>query len=187
MRLLSVLIAFLSLSSSAFSESAPANPASTADVSRTPLAESPLGKTVITSDRLDVINTEKGNQFIFSGTVVIQGEDFIAECDRMEVRTDSEKENDFGAIAMIEATGGVTIRQGDRVATAGRALIHPQSDEVILEDQPSVRDGRGTVSGYRMILHGEDRKISVEPGPDGQQPRVELPSLESIRKKDNDE
>jgi lipopolysaccharide export system protein LptA len=147
----------------------------------------PHEKTVITSDQLDVINTEKGNQFIFSGSVKIAGSDFIALCDRMEVRTDSSEENDFGAISVINAIGNVTIRQGDRIATAGKAVIYPEINEVILEDQPTVRDGRGTVSGYRMILHGADRKITVERGPDGEQPRVELPTLESIRDASSDE
>ncbi len=144
-------------------------------------------KTSITSDSLEVINTEKGNRFIFSGSVAIQGEDFLATCDRMEVKTDSTGADDFGAIALIEATGEVTIRQGSRVATAGKALIYPQEDEVVLEDGPKVADGRGTVTGYRMILHGKDRKITVEPGPDGVQPRVELPSLRSIRNEEDNE
>ncbi|MBC2600841.1 LptA/OstA family protein [Puniceicoccus vermicola] len=189
MRLFLVLIPLLSFSPTLFSNTAATEPVPSANESESVEATSAAAaqKTVITSDRLDVINTEKGNQFIFSGSVVIHGEDFIAECDRMEVRTDSSGKNDFGAISVIEATGNVVIQQGDRIASAGRALIHPTSDEVILEDNPKVKDGRGAVSGYRMILHGADRKISVEPGPDGEQPRVELPSLESIRDISNDE
>tara|TARA_R100000027_G_scaffold8954_1_gene6478 strand:- start:46729 stop:47292 length:564 start_codon:yes stop_codon:yes gene_type:complete len=145
------------------------------------------GKTVITSNRLEVINTEEGNRFIFEGDVVITGEDFTANCERMEVRTDSKGKDDFGAISVIEATGNVTVQQQSRIATAGRVLIHPEKDELILEDNPVVRDENGTVSGYRMILHGENRTISVEPGPEGQQPRVELPSIESIRESSENE
>ncbi|MEM0965176.1 MAG: LptA/OstA family protein [Verrucomicrobiota bacterium] len=137
--------------------------------------------TVISSDRLEVINTDEGNLFIFDGSVSIVGADFTAKCDRMEVRTNSEGEDDFGAIAVIEAIGNVQIQQGIRIATAGKAIIYPQSDEVFLEESPQVRDENGTISGYRMTLHGEDRRISIEPGPDGSRTQVELPSLEVIR------
>lgn len=152
-----------------------------------PAALSGDGKTVITSNRLEVINTEEGNRFIFDGDVQIQGDDFTANCDRMEVRTDSQGEDDFGSISVIEANGSVIVKQQGRTATAGRVLIHPGKDEVILEQNPVVRDENGTVSGYRMILHGTNRTISVEPGPDGEQPRVELPSIDSIREHSENE
>ena len=141
----------------------------------------PTEKTVIQSDRLDVINTDEGNRFIFFGSVHIEGQDFTATCDRIEVRTDAGGADDFGAIAYIEATGNVVILQEGRKATAGKALIYPQEDKVVLEDGPVVSDERGKVSGYRMVLQGENRKITIERGPDGEQPRVELPSLESIK------
>jgi len=138
--------------------------------------------TVIQSDHLEVIGGETGNRFIFSGSVRIDGMDFVATCERLEVRTTSEptEEGDdtgFGAIDLVEATGSVRIRQDTREATAGKALIYPAEDRVVLEDDPVVRDAKGTVRGYRMILFGKTQKITVEPGPGGQRPTVELPSL----------
>lgn len=146
----------------------------------------PEGKTVIESDRLEVIGADDGNTFVFSGAVRIAGEDFTATCDRMEVRTVAVAEGDsadaagFGAISVVEATGSVRIVQGDREATAGRALIFPAENRVVLEDNPVVRDAGGVVRGHRMILFGEDRRITVEPGPAGERPSVELPSLENL-------
>lgn len=177
-----LLLAFLLMVPSLAAEN-PASPSPLSKGSSEEASSTAEAKTVITSDRLDVINTDEGNRFIFSGSVRIEGDEFTAECDQMEVRTDSNEGDDFGAIAFIEGSGNVTIHQDDRIATAGRVLIYPRKDEIVLEDNPSVRDARGSVSGYRMILRGKDRKISIEPGPDGEQPRVELPSLESIREK----
>lgn len=139
--------------------------------------------TVIQSDRLEVIGSEDGNEFVFSGSVVITGDDFNATCERMVVRTQSRNkgaESGFGAIRVVEATGSVRIVQGAREATAGRALIYPGENRVVLEDGPVVRDANGTVRGYRMTLHGENRKISVEPGPSGERPSVELPTLRTL-------
>jgi lipopolysaccharide export system protein LptA len=142
------------------------------------------GRTVIESDRLEVLDTEEGNRFVFDGAVRIVGADFEATCDRMEVRTAGEADADeaagFGAIEEVVATGSVRIVQGARVATAGRAVIFPRENRVVLEDGPVVRDGRGTVRGHRMVLHGKDRRITVEPGPDSGRPTVELPSLEAV-------
>jgi len=157
------------------------------DIPAKPAAGETSAKTVISSDRLEVSHTEAGNRFLFIGDVTIRGEDFTAECERMEVRTDSGGTDDFGAISVIEATGNVRISQGERIATAGKALIYPTEDKVVLEEGPVVRDGRGTVTGYRMILRGADRRISVEPGPDGTQPQVELPSMDAIRRTDSSE
>ncbi len=141
--------------------------------------------TVIQSDRLEIVGGESGNRFIFSGSVRITGADFVATCEQMEVLTsgDNQKQEDrtgFGAIDVIEATGSVKIVQGTREATAGKALIYPADNRVVLEENPVVRDAKGKVSGYRMILHGETRRITVEPGPEGERPTVELPSVRSL-------
>ena len=150
-------------------------------------AETPPGEeskqTVIESERLSVIHTEEGNRFVFSGNVRVTGVDFEAECDRMEVRT-TARDGDgggFGAIEVVEATGNVRVLQGGREATAGKAFIYPAENRVVLEDGPVVRDGRGTVSGHRMILRGTEGRIEVEPGPEGSRPRVELPDLDAVR------
>ena len=183
-----LLAAAALLPTAVFSESPASTPEPDSSHPEPPVAQAPMnGKTVIRSDRLDVINTEEGNRFIFSGSVSVAGDGFTARCDRMEVRTDSEGSEDFGAISLIEAQGGVIIEQGERIATAGHAFIYPQLDRVVLEDDPKVEDTRGSVSGYRMVLEGEDRKIVVEKGPDGEQPRVELPSLESIKSGEADD
>ncbi len=145
--------------------------------------ETGSGRTQIRSQALDVINTDNGNRFVFSGSVRVEGADFTATCERMEVRTLADPEGGgggFGAIEVIEATGSVTIVQGERRATAGRALIYPFENRVVLEDGPVIRDAEGTVSGHRMVLYGSDRRITVEAGPDGDLPTVELPSLRSL-------
>ncbi|MFP4357318.1 MAG: LptA/OstA family protein [Puniceicoccaceae bacterium] len=156
-------------------------------------AEPPPGeeseRTVIESERLSVIHTEQGNRFIFSGNVRVTGSDFEAECDRMEVRTTAGRGEDdgFGAIEVVEATGNVRVLQGGREATAGKAFIYPAENRVVLEDGPAVRDGRGTVTGHRMILRGAEGRIEVEPGPEGNRPRVELPDLDAVRKSAEEE
>lgn len=144
----------------------------------------PETQTVITSDELELVQTEEGNQFIFEGNVRIRSSNLFASCERMEVITGGEKVEqgfgNFGHIRRISAIGNVVIQQADREAKAGRATILPMEGKVILEENPVVRDSRGMVTGYRMILYQGDRRVTIEQGPEGQQPKVVLPSLENL-------
>lgn len=133
--------------------------------------------TTVTSDRLELLLGDDENKLIFSGAVVIISRDLQISTDRLSVwlARDSESSGDFGptgAIRRMEAQGNVVILQADRRATCGRATILPKEGRVILDDSPEIFDGQNRVRGYRIVFHEEDGRIEVEPGPEGQRPKV---------------
>lgn len=142
-------------------------------------------RTVITSDRLEFISGEEENRFVFSGNVRINATNLFASCDTMEVFTtrdggDEENPAGIGDISRIEAKGEVVMRQEGREVQAGRATILLREGRLILEDNPVVKDGRGVLTGYRMILHAGEKRVEVQPGPDGQPTRAILPDIRNL-------
>jgi len=142
--------------------------------------------TIILSDELTLLQKEGGNEFIFLGNVSIRSGLLEIRCDTMTVYTrvePSEQEGDFsgfGNIYLIEAVDNVSIRQDTRMATAGLARIYPDEGKIILENNPVVTDERGSLTGYRMILLEEEKRVIIESGPDGSQPRVVLPRIDEF-------
>lgn len=148
-------------------------------------------RTLILSDRLELVTSESANRFLFEGNVRVEGNNLEATCDRMEVlanrKAGSEPEATFGEIGSIEsilATGRVRITQGGRRAEAGRAEIFPREGKVILTENPKVIDEKGMeATGTRMILLQGERKAVIEGAPEGGtkgRPRVVLPSIPDL-------
>lgn len=155
--------------------------------------------TTISSDTLELVSENATNRFVFQGNVTIRGTDLFASCNEMVVTTtrrpppspsdpasdedlvDDEKGfGEFGAITSIVAIGNVRIRQGEREATAGKATILPIEGKVVLEDTPVIRDPRGVLTGYRMILIEGERRVRIESGPDGDRTRAILPDIRDL-------
>lgn len=151
--------------------------------------------TTISSDQLELVSEGDTNRFIFEGNVTIRGTDLYASCNQMLVTTQrhppsgrngtADPENDtgfgeFGAISSIVALGDVFIQQGEREATAGKATILPPEGKVILEESPVIRDPRGVLTGYRMILIEGERRVRIESGPGGARTRAILPDIRDL-------
>lgn len=158
--------------------SAPAEPAGPAP------AAAP--ETTIRSDSLVMEAGETGSRFVFSGNVSIEAENLRGFAEELVVITappgaDAPGIGPVGAILQIEAVGNVRIEQAGRVAAANRAVILPGEGEISLEDGAVVRDIRGTVEGYRIVIRAGDRDVRVFPYPNGdQQLRVTVPSLRDL-------
>ncbi len=161
-------------------------------------AAPPTFPTTISSDQLELTSGESLNRFVFEGDVTIRGTELFASCNQMivtttrnppsEGKTSSNDDpsatsgfGEFGAITSIVAIGNVRIQQGDREATAGRATILPIEGKVILEDSPVIRDPRGVLTGYRMILIEGERSVRIESGPDGDRTRAILPDIRDLQ------
>jgi len=150
------------------------------------------GNTEITGDEFEMISREKENYFLFSGNVEIRATNMMATCNRLEVytsKTDQSKTDDkqkpkeekasIGKIEKILAIGNVRLVQEERVATAGKAEILPQTGKVVLTDSPKVTSKDGVLVGYRITLLQGEQKVSVEKGP-GQRPTLTLPKIPDL-------
>ena len=121
--------------------------------------------TVIASQSLDMRSSADETVSVFTGNVVVTGNDIRITCDRLEVVSVriGDKNDTIGKqdrFKSLLATGHVRIVQGDREASCGRAQVLPRDDKVILTDNPVVIDhGNNTVATGDPIelLRGERR------------------------------
>ena len=121
--------------------------------------------TVIESRSLDMRSTTDETESVFTGNVVVTGNDLRITCDRLDVistrigdNTDTIGKQD--RFKSLLATGHVHIVQGDREASCGSAQVLPRQDMVILTDHPVVIDhGNNTIATGDPIqlLRGERR------------------------------
>ena len=150
------------------------------------------GNTEITGDEFEMVSREKENYFLFTGNVEIRATNMVATCNRLEVytsKTDQSKTDDkqkpteekasIGKIEKILAIGNVRLVQEERVATAGKAEILPQTGKVVLMDSPKVTSKDGVLAGYRITLLQGEQKALIEKGP-GQRPTLILPRIPDL-------
>ena len=143
---------------------------------------------VITSDSLEFESLEAGNVFRFSGNVKIEAEALQARCKQMEIHTLKSSSGgesiDVGAIEVIEATGNVYIKQGERTAMADKAYIYPKEEKIVLEGSPSIEDAQGgVVTGHRITMNRAQGLAQVEGGESQKRPTVRLNAIPDVRKK----
>jgi lipopolysaccharide export system protein LptA len=145
----------------------------------------PPSPTTIISQNLDMQSTDNESTFLFTGLVIVKGNNITLTCDRLEAITnrsnkdivqDQEKTalGQVGKFKSLLATGRVRIEQGDRVATCGRAEVLPGEERINLTEDPMVRDGESTVVGERIILLRGERRAIVEKA------RITLPPIKDL-------
>jgi len=145
----------------------------------------PTTPTTIVSQNLDMQSTDDESTFLFTGLVIVKGNNIALTCERLEaVTTRAQKEiiqdkdktslGQVGKFKSLLATGRVRIEQGDRIATCGRAEVLPDEDRITLTEDPMVRDGESTVVGERIILHRNQRRATVE------RARITLPPIKDL-------
>ncbi|HQF38380.1 MAG TPA: LptA/OstA family protein [Opitutaceae bacterium] len=150
-------------------------------------AEDPaaLSPTTIISQNLDMQTTDEESTFLFTGLVLVRGNNISLSCDRLEAITirsqrdilkDEEKTalGQVGKFKRMLATGRVRIEQGDRVATCGRAEVLPGEEKITLSEDPMVRDGESTVVGETIELFRGERRAVVK------RARITLPPLKDL-------
>jgi lipopolysaccharide export system protein LptA len=125
--------------------------------------------TVIVSQALDMHSTDTETISVFTGNVVVTGNDLRITCDRLDVvstrmgdKTDTVgRQENFKSLV---ATGHVHIVQQDREASCGRAEVLPREDKVTLTENPVVIDhGNNTVATGEpiMLLRGQRRVLGT--------------------------
>ena len=137
--------------------------------------------TVIVSQSLDMHSTDTETISVFTGNVVVTGNDLRITCDRLDVvstrmgdKTDTVgRQENFKSLV---ASGHVHIVQLDREASCGRAVVLPREDKVTLTENPVVIDhGNSTVAtGEPLILLRGERRVL------GTNVHITLPAIKDL-------
>ena len=144
-------------------------------------AETPQA-TTLACDHMDMWSEGDETKAICTGKVVVTGTNLRIVADRIELiasRIDDEKNESVPTLEKFRyllATGNVSITQGTRTATCGRAEVLPREEKVVLTENPVVVD-RATqfVSAGEKItmLRGQER-VEVE------KPRLTGPPIKDL-------
>lgn len=142
--------------------------------------------TVITSDRFDMVSTDKETTFTYLDNVVVSATNLKLSCDKLIViaRRSGDPKATVGKqekLKSLLATGRVRLVQDDREATCDRAEVLPDDDKVILTGSPVIRglkDG-WSQTGEKMILHRGERRAEVI-GEGASRPQTTLPALKDL-------
>ncbi|MEK6576017.1 MAG: LptA/OstA family protein [Nitrospirota bacterium] len=138
----------------------------------------------ITSHKMTVRNQE--NLMIFEGKVTVTKEDLTINADQLKVyfvsspqgilssdgesknKKDSnndknEKNTPVKEVSSMEATGNVTLIQGDKRGKADKAIYYKKDDMIILMGNAEMWEKDYNVKGKRMTIYlGEERSIVEE-------------------------
>ena len=163
----------------------PAVAAAAAAAAPAPAAPPPVD-TVITSDRFDMVSTDKETTFTYLDNVVVTATNLKLTCDKLVViaRRGGDPKATVGKqekLRSLLATGRVRLIQDDREATCTRAEVLPDDDKVILTGNPVIRGTKDgwSQTGEKMILHRGERRAEVV-GEGASRPQTTLPALKDL-------
>ncbi len=127
--------------------------------------------TTLECTHMDMWSEGDETKAICTGKVTLTGTDLRVACDRLEL-TASRLGTQTGSVPTLEkfryllATGHVSITQGTRTATCGRAEVLPREEKVVLTENPVVIDhATDFVSAGEKItmLRGQERVVVEKP------------------------
>jgi len=137
--------------------------------------------TVIVSQSLDMHSTDTETISVFTGNVVVTGNDLRITCDRLDVVSTrmGDKADTVGRqenFKSLIATGHVHMVQQDREAMCGRAEVRPREDKVTLTENPVVIDhGNNTyATGEPLVLLRGERRVL------GTNVHITLPAIKDL-------
>ena len=122
--------------------------------------------TTLTCDHMDMWSEGDETKAICTGNVTVTGTNLLIVCDRLELTATRIGKEEAGAVPDLDkfryllATGNVSITQGTRVATCGRAEVFPREEKVVLTENPVVADKESQMvsAGDRItMLRGQER------------------------------
>lgn len=134
-------------------------------------SKTPKQKTVVESDSQYYVSGKESDSYVFEKNVKITGTDFSATCDKIETSIKINKQGKR-EISHIRLTGNVEVKQGGKIANAGKADIYPEEEMITLSDSPTVLNEDGSrANGTRMIYTKGKKSISIE------NPIITLPKM----------
>lgn len=138
--------------------------------------------TTLNCDHMDMWSEGDETKAICTGNVTLTGTDLRVVCERLELTASRIGTETTTSVPTLEkfryllATGHVSITQGSRVATCGRAEVLPREEKVVLTEDPVVIDhATDFVSAGEKItmLRGQER-VEVE------KPRLTGPPIKDL-------
>ena len=144
-------------------------------------ADQPAPDTVIQSRSCEITSTDTQTLSVFTGDVVVTGNNIRLTCDRLDVVSlrSGGKQDTLGKqerFKSLVATGKVRIVQGEREAMCEHAEVLPGEDRITLSGGPVVIDhgNNSTATGEPLILYRGERRIT------GTNVRIVLPPLKDL-------
>jgi lipopolysaccharide export system protein LptA len=129
----------------------------------------------ITAQELEADN--KNRVITFRGKVEARQGGLIIRADTAQVFY--EKKEEGNEIREVVASGNVKVQEGDRLATAQKAVFANREQKITLTGQPKIWQGKNMVSGERIVVLLREEKSFVESGPDRKAEVVLHPGGES--------
>lgn len=138
--------------------------------------------TTLTCGHMDMWSEGDETKAICTGNVTLTGTDLKITCDRLELIATRLTDKTKAALPTLEkfryllATGHVSITQGSRGATCGRAEVLPREEKVVLTEDPVVVD-RATdfvSAGDKITLLRGQERVEVE------NPRLTGPPIKDL-------
>jgi len=120
-------------------------------------AQPPVGSTLIMSDELH--SDQNLHQSVFTGKVVVVGQNFHMTCQEMTVFFTNENK-----VTKIVATGDVVITQPDRVTHCGHAEYYQDADTFDLTEEPVIYQGKDKLTGTEIIIDRKSQKLTTKGG-----------------------
>lgn len=93
---------------------------------------------------------------VFLGGVQAERGEVQLSCERLEVRYAGER------ITEARASGDVVVRQGERVARGGSALLTAADGRILIEGEPSIVEGPHRMRGERIAVYLDDERLECE-------------------------
>lgn len=126
----------------------------------------------IVSDKMDY--DQDNNTVIFSGNVHVDRSDFELWSDKLTVFMQAPPEGKPaqtsvgpGASQDIEkllAEGNVRIKRDKQAGTSGKATYWTKKGVIVMEDNPVLKDGEGSITGQVITYHVKENRGVVQGG-----------------------
>lgn len=145
----------------------------------------------IVSDRMEAFNEKK--MVVFSGNAIAKQGNTILKSDKLLLyyKKDPAKKDKIGTkeiegtgdLEKIEAKGKVSLTQGEKIATGGKAIYFQDSGQVIMTGNPVLREGKNVVKGDRVIVFLNENRGIVESNTKKQVKAIIYPQEKKEQKK----
>jgi lipopolysaccharide export system protein LptA len=113
-------------------------------------------ETVITSKELFL--DYKARKARFERDVHVQDPKMEMYCDELEIRLGQDNQ-----INWIGASTGVRLLHEGREALAGKAMYDVKNDEIVMQDNPRITDGRNVLTGEQIKFWRGSKRMVCEP------------------------
>lgn len=133
------------------------------------------GPVEISADQLEADDAAK--TLVFIGHAMARQGDVTINGDRLTIHYAAPG----GDVERIVAEGKVSIVQGSRVATGGKAEYFRSEERIVLSGSPKISDGANSVQGHEIVLYPRENRSVVRSGQNARVNAVFQPKAEGPR------